>query len=133
MTSELGALLEGFPTLVTFEGFLSRVDPAVIVERGAAVEGLATLLTLVRSHPRVNSIVCEEVREVPERLTAGVTLVGFLAGVNPLVLHKVEGLVEGFPTFLTFKVVLTLSRRLKLGLCEVAGRLCFSMRGFPQS
>lgn len=93
----------------------------MIVESGAAVEGFPTLLTLVWSHARVNSVVCEEVGEVPERFAARVALVGFLSRVDSLMLHEVEGLVEGFPTFLAFKVVFTLSGRLALWVCGTAG------------
>lgn len=104
----------------------------MVVESGAAVEGFATLLTLVGSHACVNSVVCEEVREVPETFATRVALVGFLSRVDSLMLHKVEGLVEGFPAFLAFEVVFTLSGRLALRICGTACGLCLSWNILPR-
>ena len=54
-------MAEGFPTLITFVGFLSSVDCLVLSQEGCVTEGLATLTTFVGLLPCVNFLVAGEV------------------------------------------------------------------------
>ena len=51
---------EGFPTLVTLEGLLSRVDPVVDSEIRHLGEAFPTLVTLVGFFSRVRALVSVE-------------------------------------------------------------------------
>lgn len=54
-------MAEGFPTLVTFVGFLSGVDCLVLAQGRGVTESLATLATLVGLLPCVDFLVASEV------------------------------------------------------------------------
>ena len=58
--SEVRHPREGFPTLVTLEGLLSRVDPVMDSEIRHLGEAFPTLVTLVGFFSRVRALVSVE-------------------------------------------------------------------------
>jgi hypothetical protein len=79
---QVGALPEGFPTIMALIWFLPSVNAIVSSEGGPSAEGFPTLITLMVVLPCVDSLVAFEVTTSAEDMKTLVTFIGFFSGMN---------------------------------------------------
>ena len=130
MNSKVHALTEGFPTFITFVGFLScvdslmalkteipaevlikhitfvgflpSVDPLMDKKVGALIKVLPTLGALIRPFPTVDPLMETQEQPKSEPLPTHITGVGYLPHVDSAVVMKRGIATEAFATFHAF-------------------------------